>query len=80
MSIVKVRDALMKVSSLRDISNNLRLLNQYFLNQSESYLSEIADSVGINGNIPAILETARLELENMANGLEMSVLNIDIEE
>lgn len=76
---MKVKEANNKLEQLKRLSNNVRLLTQYFLNKSELD-EEIAEATGMNSSVRNTLRDALDEISTMASKYENALLNAEIGE
>lgn len=76
---MKVKEANDRLEQLKRLSNNVRLLNQYFLNKSELD-EEIAEATGMNSSVRNTLRDALDEISTMASKYENAILEAEIGE
>lgn len=72
---ITVADAVNRQHELERLANNMRLLNQYFLNVSSDDLEHIADKHGMNDTVLNIMDKAVNELYALAKYVESTVQN-----
>ncbi len=76
---MKVKEANDRLEQLKRLSNNVRLLNQYFLNKSELD-EEIAEATGMNSSVRNTLRDTLDEISTMASKYENAILEAEIGE
>ena len=76
---MKVKEANDRLDQLKRLSNNVRLLNQYFLNKSDLD-EEIAEATGMNSSVRNTLRDALDEISTMASKYENAILEAEIGE
>ena len=76
---MKVKEANDRLDQLKRLSNNVRLLNQYFRNKSDLD-EEIAEATGMNSSVKNTLRDALDEISTMASKYENAILEAEIGE
>lgn len=76
---MKVKEANDRLDQLKRLSNNVRFLNQYFLNKSDLD-EEIAEATGMNSSVRNTLRDALDEISTMASKYENAILEAEIGE
>ena len=75
---MKVKEANARLAQLKRLSNNVRLLNQYFRNKSDLD-EEIAEATGMNSSVKNTLRDALDEISTMTSKYEDAILEAEIE-
>lgn len=74
---MKVREANNRLEQLKRLSNNIRLLYQYFSNKKELD-EEIAEATGMNSSVNNTIRNALDEISTMATKYEQAILDAEI--
>lgn len=76
---MKVKEANDRLKQLKILNNNVRLLNQYFLNKAELD-EEIVEAIGMNTSVRNTLMDTLDEISIMVSKYENAILEIEIGE
>lgn len=74
---MRVKDANYRIQELRRLSNDIQLLNQYFLNEQDLSI-KIANLQGMSSPVANTLVTALDEIQTMTSDFERAVLETEI--
>ena len=74
---MKVREANNRLEQLKRLSNNIKLLYQYFSNEKELD-EEIAEATGMNSSVNNTIRNALDEISTMATKYEQAILDAEI--
>ena len=76
---MKVKEAYDRVDHLKRLSNNVRLMHQYFLNRKD-LCKEIEESTGMDSTLYNTMICALDELSTLASKYEKALLEAEIVE
>ena len=73
-----VKEANNRYEYLKKLSNNLRLIEQYFLNVPEEELEVIAEGHGLNAPIISVMRDVSTEMISMTNAYGRAIEEAEI--
>ena len=73
-----VKEANNRYEYLKNLSNNLRLIEQYFLNVPEEELEVIAEGHGLNAPIISVMRDVSTEMISMTNAYGRAIEEAEI--
>lgn len=73
-----VKEINQRIENLKNLANNVRLLNQWAINEESEKLNEIAEKHGMNSNIPVFTKQAYEEIYQLADCLQTAIDNTEV--